>query len=99
MERQEIPTVKEELEQELDQDMYILPTLTNEDGTLEAVEKIIDPDVSPLVEREPPVIISPTYNATPETTPGVRKSSQFIVKTKKYYTPIILGKQYESVNT
>ena len=55
----------------------------NEYGTLKASKQIIDLDVPPIVEREPPVITLPTKTAAPEATPVVRRSSIVIVQTKQ----------------
>ena len=89
MERQDIPTI------DIEQDMGI----SKEDGTLEVVEQIIDPDVPYLAGEELPVIIFPANIATPEETPGVRRSSPVILQTKPEYIPSISCKQYETINT
>ena len=43
--------------------------------------------------------ILPTKIATPEVTPGVRISSQLILKTNPEYITSMSGKQYETINT
>ena len=73
--------------------------IAKENGTLEAVEKIIDPDVPSLVEVELLVTIFTVNIATPEETPGVCISSWVISQTKLDYIPSIPGKKYETLNT
>ena len=75
-----------------------MDVLAKEYVTLEVEEQIIYPSVPPLVEREQPVITSPTYNYTPEVTPGVCISSWVRVQTKQYYIPSMTWKQYETEN-
>ena len=75
--------------------MDVLPSFKKEEVTLETEEQIIDP----VVEVEPPVIKSPVYNDTPETTPGMHRSSQVRVKTNQDHIPSMLGKQHENTNT
>ena len=89
VECQEISTIDTE------QDMGI----EKEYVTLETAEQIIDPAVTSLEEGELTVTIFSSKTATPEETPGVRRSSQVIFQTKPDYTPSISGNQYETVNT
>ena len=88
---QYMPTIKEELEQDMD----VLPSIIGEVGTQEAAEQRI----YPIVKREPQEIISLTNNATPEATPGVRILSRVIVQNKQYYIPSMFVNQYKTVNT
>ena len=88
LEQQDVPDTKEELEHDMD----AFPSLTREDETPEAAEKIIDP----VVEREPPEITSLTQNDTPEATTVLRISFWVRFQTKQDHIPIMLGKQYET---
>ena len=88
MEIQDTPII------ELEQDMGIAKI----DGTLEPAEKIFDPDVTSLMEGELPVTILSANNATPEETPGLRRSTRVTFQTKPDYIPSMTGKHYETVN-
>ena len=80
---------------ELEQDISI----SKEDETLDASDKIIDPAVPSLAEGEPPVTIFPSTIATPEETQIVRKYYKLIFQTNPYHIPSMLYKKYETVNT
>ena len=79
--------------------MDVLPSLKKEFVTLESAEQIINPYATPLVEREPPILTSLTYNTTPESTPRVLRSSRVIVQTNQDYIPSMLVNKYETMNT
>ena len=84
VEQQDMPSIKEELEQDMD----AFTSLTREDGTPEAADQIIDT----VVEREPPEITSLNDNDTPEANTGLCISFWVRFQTKQDHIPIMLGK-------